>query len=90
MAGSLVSRRFVALGLMVCAACASGSAAPPAQAAPTPRVSSDSTAATAIPAGLGTLKQDDISIVLQPQGVRVTAIPLDENVIRTLAPDSYR
>ncbi|HEU4787889.1 MAG TPA: hypothetical protein VFS57_10780, partial [Gemmatimonadaceae bacterium] len=25
-----------------------------------------------------------------PQGVRVTAIPLDENVIRTLAPDSYR
>jgi hypothetical protein len=28
--------------------------------------------------------------VLQPEGVRVTAIPLDETVIRTLAPDSYR
>lgn len=55
-----------------------------------PRITVDSTAATAIPAGLGTLRQDDIAIVLQPPGVRVTAIPLDENVIRTLAPDSYR
>jgi len=36
------------------------------------------------------LKQEDLAIVLQPNGVRVTAIPLDENVIRTLAPDSYR
>jgi hypothetical protein len=71
-------------------ACASG-AAPPVQsaAAPLERITADSTAATA-PAGLGTLRQDDIAIVLQPQGVRVTAIPLDENVIRTLAPDSYR
>jgi hypothetical protein len=90
MEGSIVSPRLVALGLLACAGCASGGAAPAAQAAPTPRVTSDSTAATAIPAGLGTLKQDDISILLQPEGVRVTAIPLDENVIRTLAPDSYR
>ncbi len=42
------------------------------------------------PASLGTLRQDDIAIVLQPEGVRVTAIPLDESVVRTLAPDSYR
>ncbi len=90
MEGSVVSRRRIALGLLVCAGCASGGAASPAQPASTPRVSSDSTAATLIPAGLGTLKQDDISILLQPEGVRVTAIPLDENVIRTLAPDSYR
>ncbi len=46
--------------------------------------------ATLVPAGYGTLRQDDIAIVLQPEGVRVTAIPLDEAVIRTLAPDSYR
>ena len=43
-----------------------------------------------IPAGFGTLKQADIAIVLEPEGVHVAAIPLDESVIRTLAPDSYR
>ena len=31
-----------------------------------------------------------LEIVLEPEGVHVTAIPLDESVIRTLAPDSYR
>ena len=74
------------------AACASGAAAPPSQGAPgaAPRVTAESVAARAIPAGLGTLRQDDIAIVLQPEGVRVTAIPLDEGVIQTLAPDSYR
>jgi len=43
-----------------------------------------------IPPGLGTLRQDEISIVLETNGVRVSALPLDESVIRTLAPDSYR
>lgn len=85
-------RRAAMVACACAAACASGAAAPTSQAAPAPqqRVTADSTAATAIPAGLGTLRQDDISIVLQPEGVRVTAIPLDESVIRTLAPDSYR
>jgi hypothetical protein len=43
-----------------------------------------------IPAGFGSLRQDDISLKLQNQGLAISAIPLDENVIRTLAPDSYR
>lgn len=43
-----------------------------------------------IPAGFGTLKQSDLEIVLEPEGVHVTSIPMDESVIRTLAPDSYR
>ncbi len=43
-----------------------------------------------IPPGYGSLHQDDISITLQPTGVRVTAIPLDETIIRVLSPDSYR
>jgi hypothetical protein len=54
------------------------------------RATQDSAAATLTPPGFGTLRQDDIAIVLQPNGVRVSAIPLDEAVIRTLAPDSYR
>ena len=43
-----------------------------------------------IPAGYGTLRQDDIAMRLQLQGVQVKAIPLDESIIRTLSPDSYR
>jgi hypothetical protein len=43
-----------------------------------------------IPAGFGTLRQDDIAIQLQTFGLQVKVIPLEESVIRTLAPDSYR
>lgn len=43
-----------------------------------------------IPAGYGTLKQDDIAIQVQQLGLQVRAIPLDESVIRVLSPDSYR
>jgi len=50
----------------------------------------DSAAYVAIPAGFGSLRQDDIAIRLEPQGLIVRAIPLDESVIRLLTPDSYR
>ena len=43
-----------------------------------------------IPAGFGTLRQDQIAIRVQTNGLTVSAIPLEESVIRTLAPDSYR
>jgi hypothetical protein len=72
-----------------CGAPPSSTPQPQPSGVPT-RVSRDSTSASLVPVGLGTLKQEDLAIVLQPNGVRVTAIPLDENVIRTLAPDSYR
>ena len=42
-----------------------------------------------IPPGFGTLRQEDISLQLQIQGLIVTAVPLEESVIRTLSPDSY-
>jgi hypothetical protein len=76
-------------GLVACG----GQQAPgrqPQPAVAAARVTTDSSASTLVPAGLGTLKQEDISIVLDPEGVRVAAIPLDESVIRLLAPDSYR
>lgn len=50
----------------------------------------DSSAITGIPAGFGSLRQDDIAIRLEPQGLIVRAIPLKESVIRLLTPDSYR
>jgi hypothetical protein len=43
-----------------------------------------------LPAGLGTLKQDDISVRVQFNALQVRVLPLDETVIRTLSPDSYR
>jgi hypothetical protein len=67
-----------------------GGAASAASTVPAGHVASDSMSSTLIPPGLGTVRQDSISIVLQPEGVRVSAIPLDEAVIRVLAPDSYR
>jgi len=93
----VVTRLVSALaGLVLIAAggCASAQATSGATSAastvPAGHVASDSMSSTLIPPGLGTVRQDSISIVLQPEGVRVSAIPLDESVIRVLAPDSYR
>lgn len=41
------------------------------------------------PAGYGTLRQEDVSIRLQAQGVQVQVLPLSEHVIRLLAADTY-
>ena len=84
-----------ALSLAV-AACASRPASGPAPApaaaegrsrAVTTRLD---TAPPLVPPNYGTLKQDDIAIHMQVGQVQVRAIPLDESVIRVLAPDSYR
>ena len=55
-----------------------------------PPVADDTSGRTNVPAGFGTLRQDDIAIRLELQGLIVRAIPLDESVIRLLTPDSYR
>lgn len=72
---------------MAAAACAPPTQGGVATAAP---VIEDTTAAAGIPPGFGSLRQDDIAIRLEPQGLIVRAIPLDENVIRLLTADSYR
>jgi len=41
------------------------------------------------PAGFGTLRQDQIAIRLTTPNLAVRALPLDERVIRLLAPDTY-
>ncbi len=44
-----------------------------------------------VPAGFGSLRQDDIALKVAPSsGLQVRAIPLDERMIRLLSPDSYR
>ena len=79
--------------LVLVAACGGGaatSAAAPSPALPPTRSTAESSVATMVPAGYGTLKQDDISIKLQGPGVLISVMPLDESVLRVLAPDSYR
>ena len=43
-----------------------------------------------IPAGYGKLNQDDITLRLVAGALEVRFVPLDEKVIRLLAPDAYR
>ena len=43
-----------------------------------------------IPAGFGSLRREDVAIVVQLQGLTIRAMPLDESIIRTLAPDTYQ
>jgi hypothetical protein len=54
-------------------------------------VSGDTLDANWVPAGYGTLRQDDIALKSSPaNGLQIRAIPLDERFIRLLSPDSYR
>lgn len=78
--------------LFVIAACGGSPVRSASQVSPQipARVSRDSASSTLIPPNLGTLHQDDIAITIVQTAVRISVIPLDESVIRTLAPDSYR
>jgi hypothetical protein len=85
--------RVTAAAALIVAACASGGTPGARSGAPSPSdsatTSRDSTHLL-LPAGYGTLRQDDIAIRLQLLGLQVRAIPLDETIIRLLSPDSYR
>ncbi len=85
----------IAIALVVVAivvgACASGpppvdGAHPGAVIAP----ADDTTGKGSVPPGYGTLRQDELAIRLELQGLIVRAIPLDESLIRLLTADSYR
>ena len=85
--------KLLAIGAAVIAstACASGpaplgSAHQGAVLAP----ADDTTGKSTVPVGYGTLRQDEIAIRLELQGLIVRAIPLEENLIRLLTSDSYR
>ncbi len=82
------------LAVVAAAIFAGGCGVAPAPAGETPppiaTAARDTTDPGLVPAGFGSLKQDDISLRFQLGGLLVRATPLDESVIRVLAPDSYR
>jgi len=70
-------------------ACTTGQQAA-APGATTPSAVSRDSSRLLVPAGFGSLKQEDVAIRIARLGLQVQAIPLDETIIRVLSPDSYR
>ena len=70
-------------------ACATGQQAA-APGSTTPSAVSRDSSRLLVPAGYGSLKQEDVAIRVARRGLQVQAIPLDETIIRVLSPDSYR
>ncbi len=83
--------RVLACAVMIVSisACASGTPSASAQTTFNP-IAEDTTGRANVPVGYGTLRQDEIAIRMELPGLIVRAIPLDENLIRLLTPDSYR
>jgi hypothetical protein len=77
---------------IVATACASsgGASSEPGAAPAAPRAEAQQDTSALIPAGYGSLRQDEIALTLNVNGLIVRALPLDDNFIRTLSPDSYR
>lgn len=82
--------RRVSLGgaMLAVLACTSGQQA--AVVSTTPSAVSRDSSRLLVPAGYGSLKQEDVAIRIARGGLQVQAIPLDETIIRVLSPDSYR
>jgi hypothetical protein len=88
-----MSKRAFLLGaIAITAACATASTgtSASAQSGALAPISDDTIGRANVPVGFGTLRQDDIAIRIELQGLIVRAIPLDESLIRLLTPDSYR
>lgn len=74
----------------VAAACAGGTQTAVGQQQTLTPIADDTTGRATVPVGFGTLRQDEIAIRMELPGLIVRAIPLEENLIRLLTPDSYR
>jgi hypothetical protein len=72
--------------MSLCACAAATGEAPPPEATPAVVAASD----TLVPAGYGTLRQDEVTVSIRSGAVLVKATPLAESVIRLLAPDTYQ
>jgi len=84
------SRGFVLL-LAVAIACAPPGALPAQPPNLSAAAASDSLDPNYVPAGFGSLRQDDVALKLAPgSGLQVRAVPLDERLLRLLSPDSYK
>lgn len=88
----MTRRRLPAIltALLLSGACAGGTSTAAGQQGGVAPITDDTTGRANVPVGFGTLRQDEIAIRMELQGLIVRAIPLDENLIRLLTTDSYR
>jgi hypothetical protein len=84
------ARLFGIAAIAIVSACSAGTTTTAAQTGGLAPITDDTIGRANVPVGFGTLRQDDIAIRLELQGLIVRAIPLEENLIRLLTPDSYR
>jgi hypothetical protein len=90
-ANAVAHRALIVGAITAVAACTSATTGTAvAQSGALAPITDDTIGRANIPVGFGTLRQDDIAIRIELQGLIVRAIPLDENLIRLLTPDSYR
>lgn len=82
--------RLAVLLLVAAIACGAPGGGEESAAAPAPARQAAQDARDLIPAGYGSLRQEEIAVRIQLPSYLVRAIPLEESVIRTLSPDSYR
>jgi hypothetical protein len=78
-------RAGVVLAALALAGCAAGPIVPPA----TPGADARATDELLIPAGFGSLRQDDITLTLDAGELQLKVTPLEEWVIRLTAPDTW-
>jgi hypothetical protein len=85
----MIRRRRILI-LLALTGCAGQTSSGTTVPAPAPASATADSSRFLVPAGYGSLKQEDISLNLQVQTLQVRAVPMDETVIRVLSPDSYR
>jgi hypothetical protein len=78
-----MTRSALLAALLVLAACLPGTHAGAQGAAP-------ASLGDTVPPGFGTLRRDDITLRFATTQLQLQILPLDERVIRLLAPDTYR
>lgn len=83
-------RLIVRLGLVVAGTACTTAQQAASPGATTPSAVSRDSSRLLVPAGYGSLKQEDVAMRISRGGLQVQAIPLDETIIRVLSPDSYR
>jgi hypothetical protein len=84
-----MTRRFPFLLMVVTLGLGCGTGVPPSGPAPSAEGSGEAQDTGLIPAGYGTLLQDQISLRLQSGALLIKVTPLDEGIIRLTATDTY-
>ncbi|MGQ0815141.1 MAG: hypothetical protein ACT4O1_11830 [Gemmatimonadota bacterium] len=83
-------KRFRIIAPIILLVCACARQTTAQQPTPVSQTSEDSTRKALVQAGFGTLKQDEFTIGIRSGNLLVKVTPLNEQIIRLAAPDTYK